>query len=129
MHPYIALVTLLAVLLLAVTSGLVSRARGKYGVRAPATTGPDGFERAFRVQANTNESALMFLPALWVAGSVHRPDVAAAFGLLWLVARIFYAVTYLDPAKKRTVGFALGGVAIVALIAQGLWGVFHALVM
>lgn len=123
MHPYIALVTLLAVLLLAATGGLVGRARGRYGVRAPATTGPDGFERAFRVQANTNESALMFLPALWVAGSVHRPDLAAAFGVLWLAARILYAVTYLDPAKKRTVGFALGSLAIVCLIVQGLWGV------
>jgi glutathione S-transferase len=123
MHPYIALITLCTVLLLGWTGGIVGRARGRYGVRAPATTGPEGFDRAFRVQANTNEAALMFLPALWVAAYVHRADVAAALGALWLVGRILYIFTYLDPAKTRTIGFALGAIATVGLVVQGLWGV------
>lgn len=123
MHPLIGLVTVATVLLMAAMVGLVARARGRYGVRAPATTGHELFERAFRVQANTVESALMFLPALWTAAAFGRPEFAAVFGAVWIAGRILYAVTYLDPTKKRTVGFALGGLAIVCLVVQALWGI------
>jgi glutathione S-transferase len=123
MHPLIGLVTVATVLLLAALVAIVARARGRYGVRAPATTGHDLFERAFRVQGNTNEAALMFLPALWTAAAFGRPALAAGFGALWLLGRIVYAVTYLDPAKKRAFGFALSSVATLLLVAQALWGI------
>lgn len=123
MHPLIGLVTVATVLLLAAMTIVVGRARGRYGVRAPATTGHDGFERAFRTQANTVEAALMFLPALWTASSFGDPVVASVFGAVWLFARIVYAVTYLDPAKKRTFGFALSSLATLMLVGQALWGI------
>jgi glutathione S-transferase len=129
MHPLIGLVTAATVLLMAAMVVLVARARGRYGVRAPATTGHELFERAYRVQANTVESALMFLPALWTAAAFGRPELAAVFGVVWIVGRILYAVTYLDPAKKRTLGFALGGLAIVCLLVQALWGIAWTLAM
>ena len=123
MHPLIGLVTVATVLLLAALGGVVGRARGRYGVRAPATTGHEGFERAFRVQGNTNESALMFLPALWTAAAFGDPRLAAAIGVVWLVSRVIYAVTYLDPAKSRTLGFALSSITTVLLLLQALWGI------
>jgi glutathione S-transferase len=123
MHPLIGIVTVATVLLLAAMVGVVSRARGRYGVRAPATSGHELFERAFRAQGNTVESALMFLPSLWTAAAFGRPDIAAIFGAVWLFARIVYVVTYLDPAKKRTFGFALSAVATLCLIAQAVWGI------
>jgi glutathione S-transferase len=129
MHPLIGLVTVATVLVMAAMVVLVARARGRYGVRAPATTGHERFERAYRVQANTVESALMFLPALWTAAAFGRPELAAVFGWVWIVGRILYAVTYLDPAKKRTLGFALGGLAIVCLLVQALWGIAWTLAM
>lgn len=123
LHPLIGLVTVATVLLLAAMIAVVGRARGRYGVRAPATTGPEGFERAFRVQGNTNESALMFLPALWTAAAFGDPRLAAAIGAVWLIARVIYAVTYLDPAKSRTFGFVLSSLATVCLLLQALWGI------
>ena len=123
LHPLIGLVTVATVLLLAALSGVVGRARGRYGVRAPATTGHELFERAFRAQGNTVESALMFLPALWTAAAFGRPDIAAIFGAVWLFARIVYVVTYLDPAKKRTFGFALSAIATLCLLGQAAWGI------
>ncbi len=129
MHPLIGLVTLLTVLLLMVMMGLVGRARGRHGVKAPATTGPDGFERAFRVQMNTQESALMFLPALWTAAAFSLPWLAAVFGAVWLLARVWYAVAYLDPARSRAVPFVVATVALLALVVQGLWGVTWTLVL
>ena len=42
----------------------VGRARGKFGVDAPATTGHPEFERYFRAHYNTLEQLIVFLPAL-----------------------------------------------------------------
>jgi hypothetical protein len=50
MHPLIALITLLTVLLLITTAVMVGRARGRLGVPAPATSGHPLFDRVFRVQ-------------------------------------------------------------------------------
>lgn len=129
MFPLIGLITLLTVLLMMTLMGLVGRARGRHGVKAPATTGPDGFERTFRVQMNTQESALMFLPALWVAAGFGRPGLAAIFGAVWLLARIWYAVAYLDPTKSRAIAFGLSTLALLALVVQGLWGIGWTLVL
>lgn len=123
MSPLIALITLLTVLLLFATALMVGRARGKFGVKAPATTGHDGFERVFRVQMNTQESALMFLPTLWVAAGFGVAWVSAALGALWLVGRVWYAVAYSDPAGNRGPGFLIGMVALLGLVLQAIWGI------
>ena len=54
-----ALITLATLLLLFGCVWLVSAARGRHKVRAPATTGPEEFERAYRVQMNTLENAVI----------------------------------------------------------------------
>jgi glutathione S-transferase len=129
MHPLIALLTILTVLLLAACTVYVGRARGRYGVKAPAVTGPEGFERALRVQGNTNEAALMFLPALWVAAQVHVAGIAAALGALWLLARIWYALAYANPSRNRGPAFALSVAALVGLVLQALWGLAWILIL
>ena len=69
--PLTALITLMAIALMFWTAIGVGRARVKYEVKAPATSGNDMFDRAYRVQMNTMESALMMLPALWVLSLIH----------------------------------------------------------
>ena len=64
--PLTSLVTLLVVLLLFFTALNTGRARVRYGIKAPAVTGHEMFERAFRVQMNTLENAVLMLPALWL---------------------------------------------------------------
>ena len=86
-----ALIAALTVLLLMVTAFITGRARDVHGVKAPATTGHPAFERAFRVQANTMEAALMFLPTLALATWLGAARLAAAFGAVWLLARVWYA--------------------------------------
>ena len=71
----------------------------------------------------------MFLPALWTAGAFGLPWLAATFGAVWLLARVAYAVTYLDPARSRAIPFVLATVALLALVVQGLWGVAWTLVL
>ena len=111
-----ALIVALVVLLLLVSSILVGRARGLYGIEAPATTGHPDFERAFRAQMNTQEAALMFLPTLALAAWLGQPLLASIFGAIWLLARAWYLAAYLRDADKRGPAFALGALMQVALL-------------
>jgi glutathione S-transferase len=128
MHIAIALITLLTVLLMSATVFMVGRARGKFGIKAPATTGHEGFERAFRVQMNTQEAALMFLPALWVAAALGNPSVSAWIGATWLVGRVWYAWAY-ARAGNRGPGFVIGMLALLALLVQGGWSIAATLLL
>jgi glutathione S-transferase len=85
------------------------------------------FDRAYRVQMNTLESALMMLPALWVYAAFIGDTGAAAMGLAWLVGRIWYALAYQKDPAKRGGGFSLSLLAMAGLWAGGLWGVVKAL--
>lgn len=124
---YTALVTLLTVLLQIWIMVMVGRARGKYGVKAPAIIGNEHFERTLRVQANTVESLLMFLPALWLCAIYLGDCWAAAGGALWLVGRVLYALGYQHEASKRSAGFAISSLAILALTLAGLFAVLRTL--
>ena len=62
-----AVVVFLNVVLLWGTMIYVGHTRRKFAIKAPATSGHPGFERAYRVQMNTLEGSVMFLPALWLA--------------------------------------------------------------
>lgn len=127
MSPWIALVSLLTVLLMSACTFAVGAARGRHGVKAPATTGHPDFERVFRVQMNTLEASVMFLPALWLAAAFGDPAWAAGFGALWLVGRVHYAVMYARDAQRRGPGFVIGLLALSARLVQGGWGIATAL--
>lgn len=122
-----ALATLLNVLLQAATMLLVGRARGRYGIHAPAISGHPLFERAYRVQMNTLEASLMFLPTLWLAAGYGFPRWAGLVGLLWIVGRIGYAVGYLRDPAQRKYGFLLAGLSWLVLLGLAVVGIGHAL--
>nr|WP_049622457.1 MAPEG family protein [Frateuria defendens] len=122
-----ALVVLLAVLLQLGTAALVARARTRYGVHAPATSGHPLFERAFRVQMNTLEATLMFLPALWLAARYGAPLWAGLAGLLWVAGRAWYAAAYLKDPARRGSGFTLALLGLLAALALGGFGLARAM--
>lgn len=124
-----ALVVLLTVLLQFGTMYAVGRARGKYRVEAPAVSGHPAFERAYRVQMNTLESTLMFLPAMWLA--VHYGYVmwAGIAGLVWILGRVWYAWSYLGDATKRGPGYLVGMLGWGALVVMSALGLVRALLM
>ena len=124
MYHLTALVTLLAVLLYFAIGAFVGRARYKFDVKAPATTGHPDFERAFRVQMNTLEWLPIFLPSLWLFAIYISDAIAAGIGLIWIVGRILYLVSYMKAAEKRGLGFM-----IQMLACNVLWfGAFGAVV-
>lgn len=122
-----ALVVVLTVLLLIFVTWLVGRARGRYGIKAPATTGNEHFERVFRMQMNTVESTVLFLPALWLGTQYGSPLVAGSAGLVWVAARFWYALAYSDAANKRGMAFMISSAAAIVAFAWGCWGLLRVL--
>ena len=125
---WIDLVAVLAVIQLIVFGILVGRARGKYGVAAPATTGHPIFERYYRVQMNTIEVLVVFLPALWLAAKYWSPKYAALLGAVYLVGRLIYLRAYVSDPKTRTLGFSMSMLPTLALVVAGLIGAVRALI-
>jgi glutathione S-transferase len=117
-----ALLTVLALLLTQGTAMAVGSARVRYDVKPPCMNGPDGFVRALRVQQNTLEQVVVFLPALWLAALFGNRAAASLFGGLWVLGRVAYAVGYLRAAEQRAIGFLLGLLASTALLVMALVG-------
>jgi len=112
---YTAFVTLLAVALYFSTGLMGAKARQKFGVVLPATTGHTDFERVFRVQQNTLEWMPIFLPSLWLFALSISDIGAAALGLVWIAGRLLYMRGYADAAEKRHTGFMVQMLACAAL--------------
>jgi len=119
---YVDIVTVLAILQFIVFGFKVAGARGKYGIRAPAVTGHEIFERHFRVQQNTLEQLIAFIPALYLFSRYNSPFLAAGLGVVYLIGREVYAATYVKDPAKRSMGFGLTFLPIAILLAGGLIG-------
>lgn len=120
---FVALVTLLLLLQYMVFTFQVGAARGKTGVEAPAVTGHEDFERAYRVQMNTAEQLILVLPALWVSANYFMPMVAALLGLGFFLGRVLYRQGYIADPKKRGAGMGVGFICTLGLLGTALWGV------
>lgn len=104
---YVLIVIVLALLQFAAFGIAVGRARHRYGVRAPAVTGHAVFERYFRVQMNTLEQLMLFVPAIWLFAQFVDPHWAAALGAVYLLGRILYFASYVKDPQSRQIGFLL----------------------
>jgi uncharacterized MAPEG superfamily protein len=128
MHPLIALVTAASLIFYFATLFAVGAARGKHKVAAPTMNGPPAFERAVRVQANTVEGLVLFLPSLWLFAAYWDVRLAAGLGVAWILGRILYMVGYLTDAAKRGPGFLIQMLATMVLLIGGAAGAVLALV-
>jgi glutathione S-transferase len=128
LYLYTSCITLLTVVLMFGLTFNVGRARGKYHVKAPAVTGHELFERAYRIQLNTIENVLMFLPALWLYAVFLSDKGAGDSGAIWLIARVWYAIAYQVNPAKRGLGFIISILVIAGLWAGAAYGIFQQLV-
>jgi glutathione S-transferase len=119
---WIHLVALLALVQYLMFGALVGKARGQYGVQAPATTGNAVFERYYRVQMNTLELMVVLLPAMWIAAAYWDPRWVAAAGAVYLLGRLVYLRAYTHNPASRGLGFMLSMAPVAVLTAAALVG-------
>jgi len=103
----------------------VGAARGKYQVAAPAVGGHEIFERYFRVQMNTLEQLVVFVPAILLFGRHISATWGAALGVVYLLGRFLYLRGYVADPKKRGLGFGLSFLPTMILLLGGLGGAIY----
>ena len=129
LYPLTTLATVLAVIVYFALGIVVGKARATYGVAAPAMTGHVEFEKRSRVQINTLEQIVMFLPMLWLAVAVLGDLWTALAGLVWSVGRIIYARAYYADPAKRSLGFTLTLLPTLVLLVATVWGAVRGLML
>jgi uncharacterized MAPEG superfamily protein len=117
---FIAIVMALALLQFVLFGYQVGAMRGKHGVKAPATSGADEFERMNRVHQNTMEQLVVTIPGLWLFGHYVDPLWGAGIGLVYILSRFVYKASYLKDPAKRGLAFGVGTSATAILVLGGL---------
>ena len=102
----------------------VARARGKYGVEAPAVTGDPTFERYHRVHQNSLENLVIFLPGLWLFATYVSEMVAAVLGVIFILGRAVYARLYVQDPPRRGIGVMMSIPVVWILLLGGAVGAF-----
>lgn len=103
------------------------QSRGRLGVPAPLTTGHTEFERRFRVQQNTLEQLIVFVPAMLGCAHYASAPLAAGMGLVFVVGRALYARAYVIDPARRGPGFGLTLLANLVLVLGAILGAARAL--
>ncbi len=130
----VSLVIVLSAIFIQILSTNVSISRGKHKIKAPATTGHEGFERAFRAHLNMIENFVVFLPIFIVAAmnsggdylTKNFPPTIFLIGCLWLLSRIISSVGYIKNWSYKA-GIAMYIISFLCLltlifiVASGMW--------
>jgi glutathione S-transferase len=125
-----AAVTVLAVLIALWTGILVARTRRRLGIHPPVMTGSPELDCALRVQGNTLEQIVIFLPSLWLAALYFQGWIPPLLGLVWCLGRIIFALTYKPAAPgKRFIGFQLTIFPTLILVILAIVGIVQAWVV
>ena len=85
-------------------------------------TGDQTFERYFRVQQNSMEQLILFLPAIALFGLYVSQPIGAGLGLVFILGRALYARAYYRNPEDRGLGFGLSVLSNLVLTFGGLIG-------
>jgi glutathione S-transferase len=118
----VAIVVVLSLLQYIYFGALVGRARVKYKIAAPAVSGDPVFERYYRVQMNTMESLVIFLPSIFIFASYISANIAAGLGIIFIIGRQLYQRAYVKDPNTREIGFILTILPSIILALGGLAG-------
>ena len=114
----VVIVTVLALLQYIYFGITVGSIRGKTGVKAPAMSGDEQFERMNRVHQNTLEQIVVLIPVLWIYAHFVNPLWGAGMTVVYLLGRFIYKAAYLKDPSTRSTGFTL---SIVPILVMAVW--------
>ena len=118
-----------AALILTIVMGVrTGGARRVSKISAPAMTGDPILERHIRVHMNTLEWLPVFLAAMWLFALYWSDQIAAGLGVIWIVGRIIYMVSYVKDPSTRTVGFITQALTTLVLLVGAIWGAVSSLI-
>ena len=117
---YAIILILVALLQYIVFIGKVGFSRGKFDVKAPKTVGNEVWERMFRVQQNTMEQLVIFIPAMLSFSAYVSKSWVLLPGVLFIVGRQIYAHLYVKEPETRSLGMVLSYFSNIALVLGSL---------
>ncbi len=100
--------------------GRVGFNRAKYEVEAPKTIGNDTWERMYRVQQNTLEQLILFIPGMVVFGLYVSQTWVLLPGVLYVAGRQLYSHLYIKNPASRGPGMILSFFSNIALVLGSL---------
>ena len=101
---------------------MTGQARSKSGLKAPATSGAENFERMYRVQVNTLETLVVFLPSLFVAAKYWPSLLVSCLGLVYIIGRFIYWRAYIKAPAGRSLGFLVSMLPTFVLLILAFVG-------
>lgn len=116
----VAIVTIIALAQYVFFAIQVGAMRAKHGVDAPAVTGHPDFERMFRIQQNTMEQLVVFIPALLIFAWLVNPLWGAGFGVVFIIGRFIYWSSYRKDPASRGAGFTITFLPTVVMLVWSL---------
>ena len=120
---FVAFTTLLLLAQYLFFMAMTGKARDEIGIKAPATTGDETFERILRVQLNTLEQLMVTLPSMWLCAFYFSSSFAGIMGLVFFTGRVLYRKAYIADPGTRTTGMIMGFLANILLLITALFGV------
>jgi uncharacterized membrane protein YecN with MAPEG domain len=97
--------------------------RGKYDVKAPKTVGNERWERIYRIQQNTLEQLVIFIPSMVIFSLYVSATWVLLPGILFIAGRHIYSRLYLQSPENRGPGMILSFFSNIALVIGNLIGV------
>jgi len=121
----VALIVLLAIVQYVWFTIQTGANRNKLGVKAPSVVGNKEWESLFRIQQNTLEQLIIFIPALFIFAYYLSAKWALIPGGIFIIGRQLYAIAYRKDPSKRVLGMTLTLLANVVLVLGGLFAVLR----
>ena len=119
---YPAILLMLALLQYIFFTARTGLARGKDNVDAPACSGNEHFDRVFRVQQNTMEQLIVFIPGMMAFTHLVSPVWVLIPGIGFILGRALYSRTYINDPKTRGPGMMITMLSNVILVIGALIG-------
>jgi len=125
---YVTLVTSIMLIQLFVFDIKAGMAREKGGVKAPATSGDETYERRNRIHLNTIELLVIAIPSMWIFANYVHALTAAGLGIVYIIGRAVFSRTYMSDPEKRGTGFMISMLPVISLMFGGFIGVVVSLI-